>query len=414
MNLYLDCVGGVAGDMLAAALIDVGAPVESINRELDKLGVPGLQMTVTRTERHSIGAALVDVAFSEDHSHSHGDHSTSAGSDHAHGSTGRPYAQIRSLLDRAGLAPRVTQRAQATFLRLAQAEARIHGVPVDEVHFHEVGSEDAIADVVGVAVALELLSVDEVRCSPLPVGRGFVRSAHGRLPLPAPATLQVLEGVPLEGIDVDYETVTPTGAALVATLATSFGGFPSMTATAIGYGAGHRDPSGRPNLVRAVLGTFAGGSGPLVTPESSPRIVVVETNLDDCSPELIPDASAAAMAVGALDVWTTPATMKKGRPGFVLHAMCRPTAVDAVIDALLRETSALGVRMSTYERVELERSFVSVSVGSETVRVKLGHRDGALVNMAPEHDDCAAAAKVLGTSVKSVYAQALVAASEKP
>ena len=412
MILYIDCIGGVSGDMLLAALLDAGASPDAVNVELQKLGVAGLTVTTGRVTRHSIDCCHARVTWDQSMSHLH---------DH------RPYADVRDLIRGAGLHPRVEQRALGAFRLLAGAEGRIHGIDAEQVHFHEVGSQDSIADVVGVAVALELLGVDEVQCSPLPLGRGFVPSAHGVLPLPAPATLELLRGVPTVGVDIDRELVTPTGAALVVSLASRFGGFPSMAASAIGYGAGGRDLAERPNVVRAVLGvptpsvTVAPISVPpiAVTPGSvasaaapftACEVVVIETNLDDCSPELVPDAAAAAMRAGALDVWTTPATMKKGRPGFVLSALARRENAMSVADALLAETSALGVRMCTYERVELERSFVSVDVDTERVSVKLGLRDGLIVNIAPEHDDCAAVATRLGKTVKEVYARALTAA----
>lgn len=399
MILYLDCIGGIAGDMFLSALIDAGASVDLINDELRKLGIFGLRITTERTQRHAIDCCHVSVGW---------DALTNGQTEHPH----RPYVHVRELIANAGLPPKATARSLAAFHLLAVAEGRIHGVAPDEVHFHEVGSEDSIADVVGVAVALDLLEIDEVHCSPLPIGRGFVRSAHGVLPLPAPATLEILRGVPTEGVDIEKELVTPTGAALVASLATKFGGFPSMMVQSIGYGAGGRDLPQRPNIVRAVIGfstTTEIISAHSVLPSSS-QVVVIETNLDDMSPELVPDASAAAMRAGALDVWATPAFMKKGRPGFVLNALARQENVVAVVDALLSETSALGVRMSTYDRVELERSFVSVDVDGESVSVKLGLRGTRIVNVAPEHDDCAAVAAKLGHPVKEVYARALSAA----
>jgi pyridinium-3,5-bisthiocarboxylic acid mononucleotide nickel chelatase len=387
MMLYLDCVGGVGGDMFLAALVDAGASLDLVNAELEKLHIAGLRATVSRVERHSINCAHIKVTWerSLDHAHS------------------RSHASIRALITGAGLADRVTVRALAAFQRLAEVEGRIHGVPVADVHFHEVGSEDSIADVVGVCVALELLDVDEVQCSPLPLGRGFVRGAHGVLPLPAPATMELLRDVPIVGVDIEKELVTPTGAALITTLAARFGGLPSMTVSSIGYGAGGRDLVERPNIVRALIGVAA-------VVEKRGEVVLIETNLDDCSPELIPDAAAAAMKAGALDVWTSPVIMKKGRPGFVVHAIARSADSRAVADALLTETSALGVRMCTYERVELDRSFVQVSIGSELVSVKIGQRGGHVMNIAPEHDDCAVAAAKLGLPVKEVFARALVAA----
>jgi pyridinium-3,5-bisthiocarboxylic acid mononucleotide nickel chelatase len=398
--LYIDCVGGIAGDMLLAALVDAGASLAAVNLELAKLRIPGLAATASRVERHSISCAHITVLWG-DPDHDGHDHD---GHDHAGHVHSRAHAEIRDLIAGAGLADRVTQRALAVFQRLAEVEGRIHGVPVDRVHFHEVGSEDSIADIVGVSIALELLGIEQVICSPLPVGRGFVRGAHGVLPLPAPATLELLLNVPIVGVDIEKELVTPTGAALVATLASEFGDLPSMTMSSIGYGAGGRDLPERPNIVRAIVGT-------LHPTEAKPsQVVLIETNLDDCSPELVPDAALAATIAGALDVWTSPANMKKGRPGFVLHALARAADAGAVAEALLKESSSLGVRMCTYDRVELDRSFLNVSIGTETVSVKIGRRNETVMNIAPEHDDCARAAAKLQLPVKEVFAQALVAA----
>jgi pyridinium-3,5-bisthiocarboxylic acid mononucleotide nickel chelatase len=422
MILYLDCIGGIAGDMLMAALIDAGASVEAINSELQKLRIPNLAVSTKRTTKHGINCCHVRVMWGEgqsepsehsgakaqpgnrnessDHLSDHTSHHEGSDDEHPH----RPYSAIRDLLGSAGFSPAVTARAQAVFRKLAEAEGSVHGIAADDVHFHEVGSEDAIADVVGVALALEQLGVEEIVVSPLPIGRGFVRSAHGVLPLPAPATLELLRGIPVQGVDIDRELVTPTGAAIVAALGTGFGGFPSMTTTSIGYGAGTRDLAERPNVVRAVLGMRSS-----VTPVAT--VVVIETNLDDCSPELIPDAALAATKAGALDVWVTPATMKKGRPGFVLHALARPDRQAEVAAAILRETSALGVRISHCERIELDRSFFSVDVDGQSINIKVGSQNGAVVNVAPEHDDCAAAAAKLALPVKEVFARALTSAS---
>ena len=266
------------------------------------------------------------------------------------------------------------------------------------------GAVDAIGEVCGVALALEQLGVDRVVCSPLPVGRGFADAEHGRLPLPAPATVALLEGAPLYGTELDVELVTPTGAALVAALADAFGPLPALVLDAVGYGAGTRDLAAQPNVVRVMLGT-AGGA-------PRRRVALVEATLDDLLPELAPDAAAACFAAGALDVWTTPAQMKAGRPGFVLSALARPADEHAVVAAMLRETSTLGVRIAQLDRVELERESRTVAVAGEPVRVKVGRLDGEVVNLAPEHADCARAARRTGTPVKTVWAQALAAAQE--
>jgi pyridinium-3,5-bisthiocarboxylic acid mononucleotide nickel chelatase len=372
--LYIDAIAGVAGDMLLGALLDAGASEGAVREGLQRLGV---DIVHTRTERHGIGAARIEVVAAHEHAH-------------------RDWAAVRELVDAAELPTRAHARAHDAFRRLAEAEGRIHGVPADEVHFHEVGAIDAIADVCGVALALEDLGIDEIVCSPLPAPRGFVRAAHGRLPLPAPATLELLTGAPLHGVDLDVELVTPTGAALVAALASAYGPLPAMTLESTGYGAGSRDTDERPNVVRAIVGVSAD------SPARRPAVLLA-CNLDDLSPELVPDAAEACTDAGALDVWVAPVQMKKGRPGMVLSAIARPDREAAVAEAMLRSTSTLGVRTSALHRYELDREIRTVSVEGRPVAVKLGRLHGEIVNVAPEHDDVAAAARALGKPAKAVW-----------
>ncbi|HEY6887297.1 MAG TPA: nickel pincer cofactor biosynthesis protein LarC [Solirubrobacter sp.] len=376
--LYVDCIGGVAGDMLLGALIDAGAQVE-----LPDLGVEGLGIELGTAERHGIMATTVTVVGAPGQPHRH-------------------WSSIRAQIDAARLAERPRARAQAAFERLAVAEGRIHGIAPEEVHFHEVGAVDAIGEVVGVALALESLGIDRVVCSPLPVGRGFVDAAHGRLPLPAPATLTLLEGAPIHGVDIAMELVTPTGAALVASLADEFGDIPRMTVEGSGYGAGSRDLEHLPNVVRVIVGSDTRPSG----------VSLIEANLDDLLPELAPDAAKACFDAGALDVWTTPIQMKRGRPAFTLSALTRPGDERAVAEAMLRETSTLGVRIAHLDRVELERESFTIELDGEPVRVKVGKLDGRIVNLAPEHADCERAARILGTPVKVIWARALASGHE--
>ena len=380
MILYVDCIGGVAGDMLLGALLDAGATVDG----LDKLGVDGLRIETGKAERHGIVATSVTVRGAEAQPHRH-------------------WASIRDQIAAAGFPDRVTERAQTAFERLAHAEARIHDTTPEQVHFHEVGAVDALGEVCGVALALESLGGERVECTPPPPGRGFVRAEHGRLPLPAPATLKLLEGAPLYGVDADVELVTPTGAALVSSLAESYGPLPPLTLAGSGFGAGTRDLEAFPNVVRAILGRES---------RTSPPVSLIEANLDDLVPELAPDAAQACFAAGALDVWTAPVQMKKGRPGFVLSALARPHDEDAVARAILTQTSTLGVRISHCDRIELERESWTVEVAGEPVRVKVGRLDGRVVNLAPEHADCERAARISGEPVKSVWARALAAAHE--
>jgi uncharacterized protein (TIGR00299 family) protein len=286
----------------------------------------------------------------------------------------------------------------------------VHDVAAETVRFHEVGALDAIGDVCGIVLALEDLDIDELACSPLPAPRGLIDAAHGRLPLPAPATLELLRGAPLYGVDVSVELVTPTGAAVVAALAVEFGPLPAMHLQTVGYGAGTRDLEELPNVVRVLVGQrdrLAGGDG------VREDVMLIETNLDDLSPELVPDAAERCFAAGALDVWVSPAQMKKGRPGIVFSALARPADERAVAEAILRETTTLGVRVSPARRWELAREWISVEVDGETIRVKLGFLDGQAINAAPEHDDCLAAARRTGRPVKELWGAALAAVATR-
>jgi uncharacterized protein (TIGR00299 family) protein len=383
---YLDCVGGLAGDMLLAALLDAGADVERLLALPGALRIGRVDVLLTRVERQGVSGLHVEISAGDEPHH-------------------RSWRSLRQLLEEAALDEDVRGRAVEAFRRLAEAEAAVHGVEADDVEFHELGAVDTVMDVCGAVVLLADLGVEEVHCSPLPVARGLTRASHGLLPLPAPATLELLKGNPLTGVEGEGELVTPTGAALAATFATGFGPPPAMTLERVGYGAGTRDTPERPNVVRVLVGEAA-AARPLA------EVVLLETNLDDLLPELVPDAVERCVAAGALDVWTIPAQMKKGRPGIVFSALARPADEAAVAAAILEETSALGVRVGRLRRYELEREETSVTVGGERVRVKLGRLAGRLVNVAPEHDDCAAAARRLGRPVKSVWAAALAAAQE--
>jgi pyridinium-3,5-bisthiocarboxylic acid mononucleotide nickel chelatase len=387
---YLDCVGGLAGDMLIAALLDAGAPEQPLRELPERLGLGAVELRLERVQRQGIGALKVNVEADPGRPPPH-----------------RSWRSIRRQLDAAELDGRVRARAVAVFSRLAEVEGGIHGVPATEIHFHELGSVDTLIDIVGAVTLLEKLRVQRLVCSPLPLGRGVIRSAHGMLPLPAPATIALLVGAPVFGVELEGELVTPTGAALASTLADGWGPMPEMTVSRVGYGTGTADFGDWPDVVRVILGTEAGSQL-----SAAHEVSLLQTNLDDLSPELIPDAIERCFAAGALDVWTAPAVMKKGRPGFVLSALTRPDGEPAVARAILEQTTALGVRVAGLRRYELEREERTVELEGGEVRVKLGRLDGQVVNVAPEHDDCAALARATGAPVKSVWAAALAAARE--
>jgi pyridinium-3,5-bisthiocarboxylic acid mononucleotide nickel chelatase len=382
--VYVDAVGGVAGDMLLGALIDAGADVEGVGSRVSGLGLPGLGLETETVTRHSIAARSVRVISGEPPVH-------------------RTWPDVRALIDAAELPTRARARARAVFAALAEAEGRVHGIDPEQVHFHEVGAADAIGDVCGIALALEALDIDELVCSPLPLGRGFARTEHGTIPLPAPAVLELLRGAPLRGVDLDVELVTPTGAAVVSALASEFGPVPAMKLDSVGYGAGSRDLPELPNVVRVLVGETVEQHG------RAHDVSLIETNLDDLSPEFVPDVVEACFAAGALDVWVTPVQMKKGRPGIVLSALAPPADEQAVAEALLGESGTLGVRVSTVRRWELERRWRTVQVAGREVRVKIGSLDGRALRLAPEHDDCAAVAAATGEPASAVWSAALAA-----
>lgn len=383
---YLDCVGGLAGDMLVAALIDAGGDAGRVRRLPDLLGLDSTEVVLERVERQGVGALRIEFRAQASHRH-------------------RNWKTIRAILEQARLDPPVRARALDAFTRLAEAEAKVHGVSPEEVHFHELGGDDTLLDICGAAELFADLRIERVACSPLPAARGLITAAHGVLPLPSPATLELLRGAPLVGAE-GGELVTPTGAALAAAYVDEWGALPPLTLERVGYGAGSRDLPYRPNVVRVLLGTQQAAA-------ATAEVTLLETNLDDLNPELVPDAIERCFGAGALDVWTVPAQMKKGRPGIVLSALARPADEAAVAAAILEETSALGVRVARLRRYELEREERVVELDGGSVRVKLGRLDGRVVNVAPEHDDCAAVARATGRSVKSVWAEALAAAQER-
>ena len=383
--LYLDCFSGAAGNMILAALLDLGVAAKSLRETLRGLEIAGLELRVSRVKRGALAATY--VAFTGP----------------ARNAEERRFAAVRALLRRARLPEPVREKSLAVFTRLAEAEAVVHGIEPDEVHFHEVGAVDALGDVVGVCAALEQLGVDRLVASPLPLGRGTVETSHGRLPLPAPATLELLRGVPTYPAEVEWETVTPTGAALLATLADGFGPMPPMTPDAQGFGAGDDRVGPLPNVLRGCLGR----------PEPallSDVVVVLETNLDDMNPEHLPYLLEQLMDEGALDASLQALQMKKGRPGQLLRVIARPADRDHLARRILAESSAIGVRMSEMPRLKLERETASVDTAYGRLCVKLVRGpDGARL-AAPEYEDCARAARRCGVPLAEVYREAQRAA----
>jgi hypothetical protein len=386
--------------MLMASLIDAGAPVEPIVAALRDLGLDEVELVVKEVRSAGLRARQVDMMVRGELADS-GPWTPMmqiAGRGHH-----RPYPQIRELIDRAPLSPRVRDGAQRTFRALAEAEAEAHGVEVELVEFHEVGADDAIADIVGVAVGLESLGVERVVVSPVPLGRGLVRGAHGPIPLPGPAALHLLRDAPVVGTDLDGETVTPTGAALLRTHADGFGALPALRLSAVGTGAGHKTWPDRPNVVRALVGE----AQPWGT-EAAGRVRQFEANLDDMLPQHVPVLVDALLEGGALDAWSTPIAMKKGRPAVTVSALARAEHVEAVRTVFFRHGSTLGVRDFPVERVLLPRELRTVETVYGAVRVKVGQRpDGP--SAVPEHEDCLSVARRAGVPVRRVYEAARAA-----
>jgi uncharacterized protein (TIGR00299 family) protein len=377
--LYFDCISGASGDMVLGALIDAGADIERVRDELASLSVDRRDLDVHEVTRGSIRATRCEVTVTDD--------------------TERSYSDVVRLLAHSDLTARVKERARRAFDILARAESKVHGLPVEQVHFHEVGALDAIVDIVGSAAALESLAPDEVITSSIPTGRGFVDSVDGPLPLPAPAVTEILRGATLYERG-EAELVTPTGAALLAAFTDRFGSLPPLELEATGYGAGQRDGGREPNVLRVLLGRVADAVVP------GPKAFLTETNIDDMSPELLPYVIDSLLAAGAQDAWITSILMKKGRPAFTLSALVGTAEMARVLDVIYRETTTLGVRVREVTKDELAREWIEVDVSGQPVRVKVGRRGGEIVTLAPEHEDAVKAARATGLPLKEVYSEA--------
>jgi uncharacterized protein (TIGR00299 family) protein len=427
--VYFDCFAGVSGDMIIGAQLDLGVDLESLKQQLSSLGLDGYEIQSRRVERSGIAATKFDVEVDQT------------------AQPARTLADIRSIIVGSSATDHVKDQAIRVFERLADAEARVHGTTPDKVHFHEVGAVDSIIDIVGAMIGFELLGVERFFCSPLRLGSGSVDSQHGRLPIPAPATAELLRGAPVYAGELEGEFVTPTGAAIVAALCEEFGPLPQMKVARVGYGAGSRDLKGFPNALRLMVGEIeeadelgspvAGAARPhqdndlvqipkagsaaqtevyatsdeqtkgYATPDET--IVVIETNIDDMNPQVYSFVMERAFALGALDVFMIPAQMKKDRPGVLLTVLCRPETADATIEMLLVETTTLGVRYYEAKRRALERTIETVETAYGPVRIKVA-RDGArTLHFQPEYEDCARVAVSAKVPLLEVHGAAAAA-----
>lgn len=376
--LYFDCFSGASGDMILGALLDAGADEAAVRAALDGLQLEAWELRVEETKRASLRATKVTV-------------------DVAASPAERNYPDIVELIEGSPLEDRVKNLALTTFRVLAEAEARVHAVPVERVHLHEVGSLDAIIDVVASCAAFVSLGVERTFCSAVAMGHGFAATTHGTIPVPPPAVVEILvaRGAPVAG-GGERELLTPTGAALLATLVDEFADFPVLRLETVGYGAGSAERE-VPNVLRALVGELA------AAPED---LLLIETNLDDMSPELLPHVLERALAAGAADAWLTPIVMKKGRPAHMLSALTTDASRDDVLEVIFTETTTLGVRFTRVGREVLEREWVTTEVAGQPVRVKVARRQGRSTTIAPEYEDAARAAAATGMTLKEVYARA--------
>lgn len=441
--LYLDCFAGISGDMTVGALLDLGVELTALERELAKLHLTGYRLGVTRVDKRGLQATRFKVILTDD-GHEHvadsevveatpGTHEHTHDHDHAPAvqRTHRALSDILSIINASDLSAWVKERASAIFTRLGQAEATVHGVDIEQVHFHEVGGVDAIVDIVGAVIGLEILGVDRVMASPLHLGSGFVRISHGTYPIPAPATALLVRGVPVYATEAKGELVTPTGAAIVTTLAHSFGPMPMMVVEKMGHGAGTRDRD-FPNVMRAFLGELTSDSQATGSTERAHRAphpeqhavtvnaqgyqeqtaVVIEASIDDMNPQHYEALLEALLQAGALDALMLSAQMKKQRPGTLLQVTSHTDGVNDLLAIIFRESTTIGVRTYAVQRYMLPREMHEVTTRYGIVRVKVARLGDKVMNIAPEYEDCRALARQHGVALKMVYAAALGAASE--
>jgi len=382
---YFDCFSGISGDMTLGALVDVGCPLDVLRNKLQGLQVPGWQISADKVWKNGMTATQVRVKTEDTQSH-------------------RSLATILGILEKSQLDARVKEHAGAIFTKLGEAEAAVHDVPLEKIHFHEVGAVDAIVDIVGACIGFGELGFEKFVCSALNVGGGTAKMAHGILPVPAPATARLLLGKPTYSSGVQKELVTPTGAAIVATLCDAFGPQPAMKVTAIGYGAGTTDLEGQPNVLRIMAGELLEKG----VDAHSGTIRVLEANLDDMSPQIFGYLLEKALAAGALDVFATPVQMKKSRPGMLVTILCKPEDEGKFQEMLFAETTTLGVRSHLVERRALAREFVKVATRFGEVRVKVSRAEGRILHASPEFDDCRKLAEEKNVALQEVMEQAML------
>lgn len=376
---YFECFSGISGDMTLGALVDAGVDPKALQSVVGSLGLP-CELTFETVRRCGFRATHANVIAAPEHVHRHLQH-------------------IEAIIDKSNITPRQNELAKRIFRKLGEAEAASHGIELKKVHFHEVGAIDSIVDIVCSAVGIDLLGLDRIEASPVPTGRGWVKAAHGKMPVPAPATATLLKGIPLADSDVEMELTTPTGAAIIATVAERFGHLPSMIVDTIGLGAGTKDLPGQANTLRLFLGTAC-------LPAGGDRIWVLETNLDDLPGEIVGYTTTQLMEAGALDAFLTPIQMKKNRPGVMITVLCDEVKIPAMVDILFRETSTFGVRRYPVSRHKLNRKATTVDTTFGAIQGKLGWLDSRPPTFSPEYDDCVRVATEQNVALREVYSAA--------
>lgn len=382
--IFFDCFSGASGDKILGSLLDAGLSFDALKSELDKLNVPGFSLSVEKMMRQGITGTKLTVNTEEQKAHRH-------------------LKDIRQILENSDLDQRIISQALAIFQRLAEAEAKVHNTTVEKIHFHEVGALDAIVDIVGAVIGLDQLDVDEIHCSPFATGTGFVKCAHGTIPVPAPATVELLKTFPVKPTQIESELTTPTGAAILTTLADKFGPMPPITIETIGYGAGSRDLE-IPNHLRVIIGQTEADSIQSETAD------LLETNIDDMNPELFEYVSEKLKEAGAVDIYFTSIQMKKNRPAVMLSVLSPTEATGRVMEVLFRETTSIGLRQSVVTKRFLPREIVTVETEIGQVRIKLCRIGSEIVNIAPEYEDCRKLALETSRPIKQVYELAMATA----
>lgn len=393
--LYFDCFSGISGDMTLGALIDCGVDAEDFKRELSKLHIDGYSLEITRKLKNNIMGTDVNVILHDEHhghEHEHEHHHHSHG-EHIH----RNLEDIEHIIDESELNESVKSMSKKIFTKLANAEAKIHGKSVDEVHFHEVGAVDSIVDIVGTSICIDILGIDKFVGSPVNTGMGFVECQHGTIPVPGPAAVELLKGVPVFSSDIDTELVTPTGAAIISTLCEDYGPLPPMTIERAGYGSGKKDID-IPNMLRVIIGQ---------NKKKDDDVCVIECNIDDMDSEFYEHVMEKLFCEGALDVYLTNIMMKKNRPAVKLSVIAKNDDADRLSSIIFEETSTIGVRKYSVERETLERKVITVETGFGDVHVKVAYRDGKPVNYAPEYEDIKKIAQKTGMPIKHIYMEAI-------